>query len=332
MRVAAWTSRRTGSRTRREAAMAMVVIIASTNPASTPKKIRAVWRTGWDAACPGSLCTRFWSQPGPTITSSSQPGRRYAPIKVWNQDEARADSSATTMNAMTRRVRTGHPPTLRLHRPEPVPEAPHGLDVAGLGRVGLDLRPQPLHARVHQPGIPQVVVFPHQIEQLLPGEHLPRRGGQHQQQPQLGWGQRQLAVGPAHDQRTAVYHQVTVCLRRRAGPRHAAQHRPDPRIEHPRLHRLHHVIVGPGLQAPHDVQVVAPCRQHDDRDIAVAAQPTAYLEAVQPWEHHVEHYDVGRGIADVAKRRLTGPSGMHTVAETAQGQLQALPGSWIVLD
>src|SRR5262249_8789622 len=156
-------SRRTGSRTRREATTATPVITASSNPASTPKKIRAVWRTGGGAGCPGAVCTRLRSQRGPRITAARQARGLEVPTQGWNQDEARADSSATTMNAMTRRVRTGHPPTLGLHRPEPVPEAPHGLDVAGLGRVGLDLRPQPLHARVHQPGIPQVVVFPHQV-------------------------------------------------------------------------------------------------------------------------------------------------------------------------
>ena len=65
-------------------------------------------------------------------------------------------------------------------------------------------------------------------------------------------------------------------------------------------------------------QVVAPCGQHDDRDVAAAAQPAAYLEAVQSREHDVEHHDVRGGVAEVAKRRLTGLGGAHPVAETAQ--------------
>src|SRR5690242_3957415 len=99
------------------------------------------------------------------------------------------------MNAMTRRVRTGPSSYSPLDRTEPVPEAADGLDVAGLGRVGLDLRPQPLHARVDQPRVPQVVVLPHQVEKLLPGEHLPGRARQDQQQPQLGRGQRDVLAG-----------------------------------------------------------------------------------------------------------------------------------------
>jgi hypothetical protein len=75
MRCAARASRRTGSRTGRDAAMATVVIIASSNPASTPKKTRAVWRSGWGAGWPGVVCTRLCSQRGPRITSSSQAGR-----------------------------------------------------------------------------------------------------------------------------------------------------------------------------------------------------------------------------------------------------------------
>src|SRR5207249_1076390 len=130
----------------------------------------------------------------------------------------------------------------------------------------------------------------------------------------------------------AVDHELTVCLRWRVCPGRPADHGADPRIEHTWLHRLHHVIVGPGLQAPDDVQVVAPGGQHDDRDVAAAAQPAAYLEAVKSREHHVEHDDVRGGVAEVAKRRLTGLGGAHHVAETAQSQLQALPGGRIVLD
>jgi hypothetical protein len=37
-----------------------------------------------------------------------------------------------------------------------------------------------------------------------------------------------------------------------------------------------------------------------------------------PGEHHVEHHDVRGGVAEVAKRRLTGLGGAHPVAETAQ--------------
>jgi hypothetical protein len=175
-------------------------------------------------------------------------------------------------------------------------------------------------------------VFPHEVEKLLTGEHLPRRARQDQQKPQLGGGQRNLTASLAHDQRISVDHQLAVRFCRRASRGHPAQHRTDPRIEHPRLHGFHHVIVGSGFQAPHDVKVIAARSQHDDRDIAVAAQPSAHLEAVQPRQHHIKHDDVHRRLADPVKRRLTGRGGMHTITETAQSQLQTLPGTRIVLD
>ena len=45
-----------------------------------------------------------------------------------------------------------------------------------------------------------------------------------------------------------------------------------------------------------------------------------------------EHDDVHRGLADAVQRRLTGFGEAHLVAETTQSQLQALPGSRIILD
>src|SRR5580692_12341598 len=96
--------------------------------------------------------------------------------------EASAPSRATTMNATIRRLRTGAPSCPWSHRPEPVAESPDRLDVAWLGGVRFDLGPQPLHARVDQPGVAQVVVLPDQGEKLLAGEDLPGRAGQDQQQ------------------------------------------------------------------------------------------------------------------------------------------------------
>jgi hypothetical protein len=109
-------------------------------------------------------------------------------------------------------------------------------------------------------------------------------------------------------------------------------HRQPRSLERTCAHRFHHVIVGPGLQAHHDVKIIPPRGQHDDRDITAAPQPPAHLETVQPRQHHIEHHDVHRGLADAAQRRLTGFGEAHLIPETAQGQLQALPGSRIILN
>jgi hypothetical protein len=67
-------------------------------------------------------------------------------------------------------------------------------------------------------------------------------------------------------------------------------------------------------------------------NVAVAAQPTAHLEPVQPQKHHIRHHDIRRRLAGAAERRLTGSGGAHTIAKPAQGQLQAMPNGGIVLD
>ena len=49
-------------------------------------------------------------------------------------------------------------------------------------------------------------------------------------------------------------------------------------------------------------------------------------------QHHVEHHDVHRVLADDVQRRLPRFGGLHAIAEAVQSQLQALPGTRIVLD
>src|SRR6478736_3653526 len=60
----------------------------------------------------------------------------------------------------------------------------HDLRVLG---VALDLRPQPLHVHVDQPGVGGVPVAPHLLQQHLAAEHLPGSPGQGQQQVELQW-------------------------------------------------------------------------------------------------------------------------------------------------
>src|SRR4051794_40671748 len=70
-----------------------------------------------------------------------------------------------------------------------VPDTAHRQDDLGLLRVALDLRPQPLHVDVDQPGVGGVPVAPHLLEQQLAGEHLARLAGQGHQQVELQRGQ-----------------------------------------------------------------------------------------------------------------------------------------------
>src|SRR3954454_10735044 len=63
-------------------------------------------------------------------------------------------------------------------RHEPIPHRPHRVDPAGLGRVGLDARPQPTHVLRDRCGADAVVDRPDVLHDLHAGEHLPRRGSQ----------------------------------------------------------------------------------------------------------------------------------------------------------
>src|SRR5689334_22884132 len=94
-------------------------------------------------------------------------------------------NDANANNSRARSPRLGRDVTTGSHRPEPVAEPTHRLHVDGRRRVILDLRAQPLHARVHQARVAEVPVLPHRLEQLLAAVYPPRRAGELEQQAQL---------------------------------------------------------------------------------------------------------------------------------------------------
>ena len=68
---------------------------------------------------------------------------------------------------------------------ELVAEAADGHDVPGLGRVGLDLGPQPLDVHVQGLGVAHVVSAPDPVDELHPGQHPVGVAQQHLQQLEL---------------------------------------------------------------------------------------------------------------------------------------------------
>ena len=90
-------------------------------------------------------------------------------------------------------------PRQRSRRAGFVPHAAHRQHDLGTLGVALDLRAQPLHVHVDQPGVGRVPVAPHLLEQHLAGEHLARLAGQRDEQVELERGQRDrraLAASP----------------------------------------------------------------------------------------------------------------------------------------
>ena len=75
---------------------------------------------------------------------------------------------------------------------EAVADAAHGLDQRRLLRIVLDLRPQPLHGRVDEARVAQVVVVPDQLEQQLARESPALAAARARAAAELGRRQLQL--------------------------------------------------------------------------------------------------------------------------------------------
>ena len=179
--------------------------------------------------------------------------------------------------------------------------APHGQDEARLGRVFLDLGPQPLDRHVDEPRVAQEVVAPHLVEQGLAGEDLAGSARERRQQPELGVPERDLRPSAA-DRVPGLVDLERSQAERAAIPAGNAPTQRDAQAGEKlgQLERLAHVIVGTGLQAGHHVDRVGPCRQHDDRHGRLGADHPADRQAIEPWKHHVQQDHV-RGVS--RKRR-----------------------------
>ena len=77
-----------------------------------------------------------------------------------------------------------------------------------------------------------------------------------------------------------------------AGGIDTAQHRAHARHQLARAEWLGHVVVRAELETGEPIGFVDPRRQHDDRDVAFAAQCSGHLEAVHARQTEVEHDQV----------------------------------------
>jgi hypothetical protein len=84
-------------------------------------------------------------------------------------------------------------------RDQAVPDAPHGDDQLGIVGVILDLHPQAADVGVDEPGVAEVLVAPHPLEELVAREHRAGVVGELAQQAELGLGEAELVVGLQHD-------------------------------------------------------------------------------------------------------------------------------------
>src|SRR5690606_18562580 len=169
-------------------------------------------------------------------------------------------------------------------------------------------------------------------QQVAAVEHLTGVAYQLQQQPQLGRGEVDLAAGAGDLQRAAIDDQFAEGEPIGVGGLQPSEHGPDAGVEHSRLDRLDHVVVGAGFQTDDDVQVVAPGGEQDDRKLVHLAYPAAHLDAVDAGEHHVEDHDFRTPGADVVQRLLAGSVGGHGVPLTGERQLQSCPDGRVIFN
>ena len=150
---------------------------------------------------------------------------------------------------------------------------------------------------------------PERLEQHLARVDAARVRGERAQQLELDV--RELHGRPAHLDRAprevdaeAVDLDHVTLARVVAGRGRAAQERAHAAAELPDRERLRDVVVGAELEPEHLVELVVAGGEHDDRHGALRAQPLADLEPVELREHHVEHDQVDRLVAELPQRLL----------------------------
>ena len=199
---------------------------------------------------------------------------------------------------------------------------------------GLHLRPEAPDRHVDQPRVAQEVVAPDALEEDLAREDLAGPPRQLHEQVELGPRERDLAaVAGDRPGRHVDGERAKPEASRVGGPAaSAAKRRPDARNELGQLERLADVVVGPGLQADHDVERVAARGQHDDRDRRFAADLAGDLQAVEAGEHHVEQDEVGPLRPESRQPVAAVGRGDDAEAGPAQAERRDLADRRVVLD
>jgi hypothetical protein len=114
-----------------------------------------------------------------------------------------------------------------------------------------------------------------------------------------------------------------------AGP---AEGGPDPGDELRDLERLLDVIVGPRLEADHDVDRVTARREHHDRHHRRPPDGAAQLQPVEPGQHHVEQEQVEVAGPELLETGDAVGRGRHLEPGVAQADRGDLADRRVVLD
>jgi hypothetical protein len=114
------------------------------------------------------------------------------------------------------------------------------------------------------------------------------------------------------------------CQRRRT--------RPDPCDELARREGFGHIVVGAQLQADDPIDLGAPARHHDHRDVGYPAQPLEDLGPRKPGQSQIEQDQLRAGAAEGLQGGFTRPRRQGLKALVSQQTRQELDDRFIVLD
>ena len=179
-----------------------------------------------------------------------------------------------------------------------VAESAHRDDMAWVGGVTFDLGSKATNMYVDQAAVPEIPVTPHVVQKMFATEDAPGILRQFAEQTKFGFGEVEFGARPQNlafvgNDFEIPEHQFRVSGMGRAGP---TKKRANSGRQFFGGKGFGEVIVGASFESGDHIVRIGAGRNHDDRNIARAADRTTQFEAVDTGEHDVDENHIG-GLA-----------------------------------
>ena len=173
--------------------------------------------------------------------------------------------------------------------------------------VSVQLLAQTLDVGIDCAVIADMLIAPHEREQVVAREHAPRRGGEGVEQLRLLAREAELMPVQRDAQRGQMDRQAADD-QRFAGRMlvHAADNGADARHDLARGERLDDVVVRADIQAENAVRILVLGGDHQDWNIGHRTDAAAYVQAVDAREHDIQQHQRGGGRVKQGQRLLAG--------------------------
>src|SRR4051794_18803229 len=221
--------------------------------------------------------------------------------------------------------------------PQPVADAPDGLDVARLLGLALDLRTQAADVNRDRRRVAVEREAPHLLHELIAREDLAGVAREEEQEIELALRERDLLAGDQHAASGGIDVELTDAQRRlgAAGFRFVApQDGVDAGNELGGREGLDHVVIGAEPQAVDAIGLTALGGQKDDRHARTAgrAQMTHDLEPTDARQHEIEHDEVGMPGRGAGERGVAVACGARVVVGALEVARDDLGDRRLVVD